>query len=159
MPDGGWRINFIQTGGPFMIKMLLLFVLMAPPLWAQPAACTPGSGTCITASEDKNVFLHATCDDDGALLISLEAPHGRLSDADIHNRAGQDGGGWTCASGALRGHCNILYARVPGAMLDMLSGSAGREVRLSGALPEGRPLHFSSASLRLWAGALPARCH
>ena len=142
-----------------MNKMLLLLVLIAPPLWAQRAACTPGSGTCITASEDKNVFLHATCDDDGALLISLEAPHGRLSDADIHNRAGQDGGGWTCASGALRGHCNILYARVPGAMLDMLSGSAGREVRPAGALPAGRPPHLSAASLRLWADAPPARCH
>ncbi|KJV27630.1 hypothetical protein [Pantoea sp. SM3] len=159
MPDGPERTNFIQAGGPFMNKMLLLFMLMATPFPAQTALCTPGSGTCITPSEDKNVFLHATCDDDGALLISLEAPQGRVSGDDIHNRAGQDGGGWTCASGALRGHCNILYARVPGAMLDMLSGSAGREVRLSGALPEGRPLHFSSASLRLWAGALPARCH
>ncbi|MHC9060899.1 hypothetical protein [Pantoea sp. y20] len=142
-----------------MNKMLLLLVLIAPPLCAQPAACPPGSGTCITASADKNVFLHATCDDDGALLISLEAPHGRLSGDGIHNSAGQDGGGWTCASEALRGHCKILFARVPGAMLDMLSGSAGRGVRLTGALPEGRLLHFSAASLRLWAEALPARCH
>lgn len=38
------------------------------------------------------MFLHATCDDDGALLISLEAPRGRLSDTDIHKSAGQDGG-------------------------------------------------------------------
>lgn len=66
---------------------------------------------------------------------------------------------WMCASETLRGHCNILYARVPGAMLDMLSGQAVRGVRLAGALPEGRLLHFSAASLRLWADALPARCH
>lgn len=105
------------------------------------------------------MFLHATCDEDGALLISLEAPHGRLSGDDIHNSAGQDGGRWTCASEALSRHCNILYARAPGAMLDMMTGSAGRRVRLAGALPEGLPLHYYAASLRLWAEALPALCH
>ncbi|WP_312464625.1 MULTISPECIES: hypothetical protein [Pantoea] len=162
-------INDLNGGHPYMQHQVAGKVLRLLPVWftvlllvqlllfnaSAEDRCHFNEAVCSVKAIEDNYWLRATCDNDAALIVSLEAPSGELQD--VRNGAYESSGGWIRSGDALSGHINILYAHTPTLMLELFYDRHG-VLSLQGLRVDGELIKFPTTRVRQWARWHAGKC-